>query len=78
MGKYEYFRKIRTNGNLLIFCQTTTTYFGAKMDKRGGQNLEYLLSKSIFQLTRYLNNFSVVSNQNVSNAYHFQLVGAFK
>ena len=31
MGKYEYFRKIRTNGNLLIFCQTTTTYFGAKM-----------------------------------------------
>ena len=23
MGNYEYFRKIETNGNLLIFCQTT-------------------------------------------------------
>ena len=23
MGNYEYFRKIKTNGNLLIFCQTT-------------------------------------------------------
>ena len=21
MGSYEYFRKIKTNGNLLIFCQ---------------------------------------------------------
>ena len=30
MGNYEYFRKIETNGNLLIFCQTTpelTRYF---------------------------------------------------
>ena len=26
MGNYEYFRKIKTNGNLLIFCQTTTRY----------------------------------------------------
>ena len=24
MGNYAYFRKIETNGNLLIFCQTTT------------------------------------------------------
>ena len=24
MGNYEYFRKIETNGNLLIFCQTTS------------------------------------------------------
>ena len=25
MGSYEYFRKIETNGNILIFCQLTTT-----------------------------------------------------
>ena len=32
MGNYEYFRKIETNGNLLIFCQTTYTsnYFRFK------------------------------------------------
>ena len=37
MGNYEYFRKIETNGNLLILCQTTCmtsidrTTPGAKM-----------------------------------------------
>ena len=25
MGNYEYFRKIKTNGNLLMFCQPTST-----------------------------------------------------
>ena len=28
MGSYEYFRKIETNGNLLIFCQTTSNTSG--------------------------------------------------
>ena len=31
MGNYEYLRKIETNGNLLIFCQTSTNTSGAKM-----------------------------------------------
>ena len=49
MGNYEYFRKIKTNGNLLIFCQTTSTCFRCKNgDIREGQNLEYLLSKVNF------------------------------
>ena len=30
MGNYEYFRKIDTNRNLLIFCQTTSNTSGAK------------------------------------------------
>ena len=50
MGNYEYFRKIKTNGNLLIFCQTTATYFRCKNGdiREGGQNLKYLLSKVNF------------------------------
>ena len=43
MGSYEYFRKIETNGNLLIFCQTNDyiEYFRCKNgDIRDGQNLE--------------------------------------
>ena len=31
MGNYEYFRKIETNGNLLISCQTASNTSGAKM-----------------------------------------------
>ena len=40
MGTYEYFRKIETNGNLLIFCQLTNTS-GEKMAtyERDGHNL---------------------------------------
>ena len=30
MGNNELFRKIETNGNLLIFCQTTSNYFLCK------------------------------------------------
>ena len=30
MGSYECFRKIETNGNLLIFCQTTSNTSGEK------------------------------------------------
>ena len=75
MGNYEYFRKNKTNGNLLIFYQTTTTYFRCKNGdiREGDRILEYLLSKVNFPA-----NFSVVSNKNVSNAYHFQVIGAFK
>ena len=50
MGSYEYFRKIETNGNLLIFCQLhrilprrdiTPRSSGEKMAtyERDGQNL---------------------------------------
>ena len=50
MGNYEYFRKIETNGNLLIFCQTTTNTSGAKMTT---YELDRICrQKSILQLTR--------------------------
>ena len=42
--------KNKTNGNLLIFCQSTFTYLLPvhNGDIRKGPNSEYLLSKSIF------------------------------
>ena len=52
MGSYEYFRKIETNGNLLIFCQTTTNTSGAKMATYEMDRI--CCQKSIFQLTRLL------------------------
>ena len=45
MGSYEYFRKIETNGNLLIFCQLHTSNTSAVPVKKmatyeqDGQNL---------------------------------------
>ena len=43
MGSYEYFRKIETNGNLLIFCQLHRILPVKKMAtyerERDGQNL---------------------------------------
>ena len=44
MGSYEYFRKIETNGNLLIFCQLHRIQFNTSLKKmvtyeRNGQNL---------------------------------------
>ena len=49
MGNYEYFRKIKTNGNLLIFCQTIDLLPVQKWrHTRGGKNLEYLPSKVNF------------------------------
>ena len=44
MGSYEYFRKIETNGNLLIFCQLHRILPRSSGDKmatyeRDGQNL---------------------------------------
>ena len=36
MGSYEYFRKIETNGNLLIFCQLQyIQYFRRSGEKNG-------------------------------------------
>ena len=35
MGSYEYFRKIETNGNLLIFCQLHRILPGSSGEKNG-------------------------------------------
>ena len=49
MGYYEYFRKIKANGNLLIFCQTTMTYFRCKNgDIRDGAEFGIFAVKSQF------------------------------
>ena len=42
MGSYEYFRKIETNGNLLIFCQLLRIRTSGEKNvtyERDGQNL---------------------------------------
>ena len=72
MGSYEYFRKNETNGNLLIFCQLhriLPVKHTSEMD---------CCQKSIFQLTRLFKQLFSCSNKNLSNAYHFQVVAAFK
>ena len=61
MGNYEYFRKIETNGNILISCHPTSNTSGAKMATYERDRI--CCQRSIFQL---------------SNAYHFQVVLAFK
>ena len=56
MGNYEYFRKIETNGNLLIFCQTTkytrTSLLSGPTSGAKMATYERDCQKSIFQLTR--------------------------
>ena len=39
MGSYEYFRKIETNGNLLIFCHRILPVKKMATYERDGQNL---------------------------------------
>ena len=71
MVKYEYFKKLKQMGiyllPLLIFCQTASTYFRIKNGDIRGFAVKSQFSGKI----GYLNNFSVVSNENVSNSYHF-------
>ena len=49
MGSYEYFRKVETNGNLLIFCQTVYIEYKLKIQSLIGltpeRKLDYFLQK---------------------------------
>ena len=74
MGNYENFRKIETNGNLLISCQPTRCTSNTSSAKMAPYERDRICcQKSIFQLTRLFKQLSSCSN----NA-HFQVVGAFK
>ena len=48
MGSYEYFRKIETNGNLLIFCQLRRILPEKNGDIRAERDGKNLLSKVNF------------------------------
>ena len=65
MGNYEYFKN-KTNGNLLIFCQSTSrisTYFRYKMATYERERIHNICcQKSIFQLNPLSKQLLVVPN----------------